>query len=130
METVSAVRLSDLLQPQLLRLLFCPTQHGSLPIEEEESRTAHRAAPVLPSSPWVDLNLGKCFGLGNMSGRSRSPHSRSAVNLVARLLTPAMRAGPRLLHRLSRSHTRSNARRQSCEQNRCNGDRRVRSKPA
>jgi hypothetical protein len=39
-----------------------------------------------------------------------------------------MRAWPRSRHRLSRSKTRSSARRQSWEQNRCNGERRVRLK--
>lgn len=61
-----------------------------------------------------------------MSGRSRSVHNRKDVDRTVKLRAGAFRAWPRSRHRLSRSKTRSNARRQSGEQNRCNGDRRVR----
>src|ERR1700758_1694141 len=86
MQTVSAVRLSDLIQPQLLRLLFYPTQHRSLPIEEERNQNGPENRPGPPFLAVVALNLGKCLALCNMSGRSRWPHGRSDAAPAARLL--------------------------------------------
>jgi len=70
------------------------------------------------------------FRLDNMSGRSLPrAHNRRDADLAAKLLACA-EPWPRSLHRLSRSNTRSNARRQPWQQNRCNGERRFRSKPS
>ena len=44
-KTVSAVSFSDLVQPQFLRLLFGPAQHGSLHIEEERNQNSQKNRP-------------------------------------------------------------------------------------
>src|SRR2546428_6781334 len=85
MKTVSAVGFPDFLQPEFLRFLFCPAQHGSLPIDSKkrEPEQPDEAVPALPSSAVVTLNLGKMFRLDNMSGRS-----------LAALITAGMRIWP------------------------------------
>src|SRR5207249_10779644 len=113
MKTVSAVGFPDLLQPEFLRFLFCPAQHGSLPIDSKkrEPEQPDEAVPALPSSAVVTLNLGNLFRLANMSGRSLPrAHNRRDAALAANPLPCAAR-WPRSRHRLSRSNSRSTARR-------------------